>query len=120
MLAPPVGARLPHSVQLCHALAAILMSATQAPTRPCRRRGLLRRYPDFPDMRAALAAAEWGAGLGAKAEADWVLLPPVVGIMCRVHLRVRSGPCMGPWQGVARRMATCNLLPAHAMVCDAL
>lgn len=35
-------------------------------------RGLLRRYPDFPDMRAALAAAEWGAGLGAKAEADWV------------------------------------------------
>ena len=35
-------------------------------------RRLLRRYPDFPDMRAALAAAEWGAGLGANAEADWV------------------------------------------------
>jgi len=25
-------------------------------------------------MRAALAAAEWGAGLGAQAEADWVSL----------------------------------------------
>jgi hypothetical protein len=29
----------------------------------CREmRTLLRRYPDFPDMRAALAAALWGVG----------------------------------------------------------
>ena len=41
-------------------------------TSPASGRRLLRRYPDFPDMRAALAAAEWGAGLGANAEADWV------------------------------------------------
>lgn len=34
-------------------------------------RALLRRYPDFSDMRAALAAALWGAGLQAAAEEEW-------------------------------------------------
>lgn len=34
-------------------------------------RNLLRRYPDFPDMRAALAAASWRAGDLAEAENNW-------------------------------------------------
>jgi hypothetical protein len=35
-------------------------------------RGLLRRYPDFPDMRAALAAAQWAAGREGDAETNWL------------------------------------------------
>lgn len=35
-------------------------------------RTLLRRYPDFPDTRAALAAAEWELGQEARAETDWL------------------------------------------------
>jgi len=35
-------------------------------------RGLLRRYPDFADMRAALAATLWDAGLEAEAEGQWL------------------------------------------------
>ncbi len=34
-------------------------------------RSLLRKYPNFPDMRAALAAALWGVGEEAKAESEW-------------------------------------------------
>ena len=34
-------------------------------------RALLRRYPDFPDARAALAAAEWELGQLERAEGDW-------------------------------------------------
>lgn len=34
-------------------------------------RTLLRRYPEFPDVRAALAAALWEAGLQAEAETEW-------------------------------------------------
>jgi tetratricopeptide (TPR) repeat protein len=34
-------------------------------------RTLLRRYPDFADARAALAAALWDAGLQAQAEEEW-------------------------------------------------
>lgn len=34
-------------------------------------RTLLRRYPDFPDMRAALAAALWASGKEAEAEGQW-------------------------------------------------
>ena len=34
-------------------------------------RALLRRYPEFGDVRAALAAALWGAGLQAQAEGEW-------------------------------------------------
>ncbi len=34
-------------------------------------RTLLRRYPDFPDTRAALAAAEWELGQLERAEGDW-------------------------------------------------
>eukprot|EP00798_Chlamydomonas_sp_ICE-L_P020732 gene20732-27547_t len=34
-------------------------------------RALLRRYPDFPDMRAGLAAALWGQGLEGQAESTW-------------------------------------------------
>lgn len=34
-------------------------------------RGLLRRYPDFADVRAALAAALWAEGLQADAEENW-------------------------------------------------
>jgi hypothetical protein len=38
----------------------------------CREmRTLLRRYPDFPDMRAALAAAQWAAGREGDAETNW-------------------------------------------------
>lgn len=38
----------------------------------CREmRALLRRYPDFPDMRAALAAAQWAAGREGDAETNW-------------------------------------------------
>lgn len=32
---------------------------------------MLRKYPEFPDMRAALAAALWDAGLQAEAEGEW-------------------------------------------------
>eukprot|EP00955_Chlamydomonas_euryale_P057074 356655-Chlamydomonas_euryale.AAC.9 len=35
-------------------------------------RSLLRRYPEFPDMRAALAAALWADGLEAEAENAWL------------------------------------------------
>lgn len=35
------------------------------------RRSLLRRYPDFDDPRAALAAAEWELGQYERAEGDW-------------------------------------------------
>ncbi|CAI7861288.1 unnamed protein product, partial [Closterium sp. NIES-54] len=34
-------------------------------------RNLLRRYPEFPDMRAALAVALYAAGLRAEAENAW-------------------------------------------------
>ena len=34
-------------------------------------RALLRRYPDFADVRAALAAALWDVGLQAQAEEEW-------------------------------------------------
>ena len=34
-------------------------------------RSLLRRYPDFDDPRAALAAAEWELGQYERAEGDW-------------------------------------------------
>jgi tetratricopeptide (TPR) repeat protein len=34
-------------------------------------RTLLRKYPDFADARAALAAALWEAGLQAQAEEEW-------------------------------------------------
>ena len=34
-------------------------------------RTLLRKYPDFADARAALAAALWDAGLQAQAEEEW-------------------------------------------------
>ena len=36
------------------------------------RRNLLRKYPDFPDMRAALAAALWAKGDGGEAETNWL------------------------------------------------
>ena len=39
------------------------------PTNLCRT--LLRRYPDFPDMRAALTAASWRQGNIAEAENNW-------------------------------------------------
>ena len=35
-------------------------------------RTLLRRYPDFPDVRAALAAALWAMGNGGEAESQWL------------------------------------------------
>lgn len=35
-------------------------------------RALLRRYPDFVDVRAALAAALWADGLEAEAETAWL------------------------------------------------
>jgi hypothetical protein len=38
---------------------------------PHPRRSLLRKYPNFDDMRAALAGALWEAGLQAEAEAEW-------------------------------------------------
>lgn len=34
-------------------------------------KSLLRRYPDFPDMRAALTAASWRAGELGEAESNW-------------------------------------------------
>ena len=34
-------------------------------------RALLRRYPDFPDMRAALAAADWSIGKLGDAESNY-------------------------------------------------
>ena len=34
-------------------------------------RTLLRRYPDFADVRAALAAALWAAGKEGEAETTW-------------------------------------------------
>jgi hypothetical protein len=34
-------------------------------------RSLLRKYSTFDDMRAALAAALWEAGLEAEAESEW-------------------------------------------------
>lgn len=37
----------------------------------CLLRCALRRYPEFPDMRAALAAALWASGKEAEAESQW-------------------------------------------------
>lgn len=38
----------------------------------CREmRSLLRRYPDFTDMRAALAGALWSIGKEGDAENNW-------------------------------------------------
>jgi len=34
-------------------------------------RALLRRYPDFADVRAALAAALWASGREGEAETTW-------------------------------------------------
>jgi len=34
-------------------------------------RALLRKYPDFPDTRAALTAALWSLGKEADAETNW-------------------------------------------------
>ena len=41
------------------------------PHLPGSSRALLRRYPEFPDVRAALAAALWEAGLRGEAETEW-------------------------------------------------
>jgi tetratricopeptide (TPR) repeat protein len=38
-------------------------------------RALLRRYPDFPDTRAALTAALWSIGKEVEAETNWRALP---------------------------------------------
>ena len=57
---PPASPASPHAVT--------------AHTPPCptpHPRALLRRHPEFPDVRAALAAALWGAGLEAEAETEW-------------------------------------------------
>ena len=35
-------------------------------------RNLLRKYPDFTDMRAALTAALWVEGKEGEAESQWV------------------------------------------------
>jgi hypothetical protein len=52
----------------------------------CREmRSLLRRYPDFPDVRAALAAALWGIGKEEDAETEWE--------------RVEDGRCGGEGRG---------------------
>lgn len=34
-------------------------------------RALLRRYPEFPDVRAALTAALWNVGKEGDAETNW-------------------------------------------------
>ena len=48
------------------------LPACQCPScPPGPRRSLLRKYPNFDDMRAALAGALWEAGLQAEAEAEW-------------------------------------------------
>lgn len=39
-------------------------------------RAVLRRYPDFPDTRAALTAALWSIGKEAEAESNWCAPPP--------------------------------------------
>lgn len=51
------------------ALALYQLGETEASIREMRT--LLRRYMDFPDMRAALAAALWGSGREADAENNW-------------------------------------------------
>lgn len=65
---------------MCAAMAARSMPPCHAPPSPrshprrpasCACSALLRRYPEFPDARAALAAALWEAGLQAEAEQEW-------------------------------------------------
>lgn len=45
-------------------------------------RSLLRRYPDFPDMRAALTAAQWAAGREGDAETNWQRVEDPRWVMC--------------------------------------
>lgn len=52
-----------------HTLALYQLGRTEEAIREMR--SLLRRYPDFPDMRAALAAAQWAAGREGDAETNW-------------------------------------------------
>ncbi|KAF6263949.1 hypothetical protein COO60DRAFT_1488071 [Scenedesmus sp. NREL 46B-D3] len=52
-----------------HTLALYQLGRTEQAIREMRT--LLRRYPDFPDMRAALAAAQWAAGREGDAETNW-------------------------------------------------
>eukprot|EP00882_Tetradesmus_deserticola_P019387 GHRQ01020867.1.p3 GENE.GHRQ01020867.1~~GHRQ01020867.1.p3 ORF type:complete len:119 (+),score=60.06 GHRQ01020867.1:438-794(+) len=52
-----------------HTLALYQLGRTEQAIREMR--SLLRRYPDFPDMRAALAAAQWAAGREGDAETNW-------------------------------------------------
>ena len=49
----------------------IVLSSLKLPLKECSHRTLLRRYPDFTDPRAALAAAEWELGQIERAEGDW-------------------------------------------------
>ena len=46
-------------------------------------RGILRRYPDFPDTRAALTAALWSVGKEADAETNWCV-PRLLAICVRI------------------------------------
>lgn len=50
-------------------------------------RTLLRRYPDFADVRAALAAALWAAGKEGEAETTWERVEDAR--WARVHWRAR-------------------------------
>jgi tetratricopeptide (TPR) repeat protein len=56
--------------QANHALAVYQNGATQEAIREMR--GLVRKYPKFADMRAALSAALWVAGQQGAAESNWV------------------------------------------------
>lgn len=68
------------------ALALYQLGDTQEAIREMR--ALLRRYPGFDDMRAALAGALWALGKEGDAETNWERVDDTrykyVGILCQV------------------------------------
>lgn len=46
---------------------------------PREMRTLLRRYPDFMDMRAALVGALWNEGIEGEAESNWWVARTLLG-----------------------------------------
>jgi Flp pilus assembly protein TadD len=56
----------------CHACRCVaLFAAGDVSTAMREMRAVLRKYPDFPDTRAALTAALWSIGKEGEAKTNW-------------------------------------------------
>ena len=91
------------------------------------RRNLLRKYPDFPDVRAALTAALWAEGNGGEAEANWFRVEdprcspsPAVVAAGSAAAGAASGRAAGLPGDLRLLQAAAGTRPAHARLAAAL